>query len=205
MGGKKKKFGLNTPPKTNPQEEYDLKHSFSKLGQYRSSNAYQTIVDNEQVNNRLPINSNLSHNQINANLTNADGNSYFRLEDKISALSDKNDAAHDYLRKEMEGKIEKIKVDIEKRIDEIRSDKKWLIGLVFTIIIAIAGYFIFPYQKASKNREDIIEIRAIIEENIKPSINRNSQAIEKNSEEVNNNTKNIHQLQNQQSKKSFTK
>ena len=85
-----------------------------------------------------------------------------------------------------------------------KSDKKWLIGLVVTIVLSIVGYFIFPYQKANKNREEIIEIRAIIDENVKPSINRNSQAIEKNSEEINNNTKNIHQLQNQKSKRHST-
>ena len=81
---------------------------------------------------------------------------------------------------------------------------KNIICIAITIILAIAGYFIFPYQKASKNREDIIEIRAIINENIKPSINRNSHAIEKNAEKINSNTDNILQLQNQQSKKRST-
>jgi hypothetical protein len=204
MGGKKRKFSLKTPPKIASQEEYDLKQSFSKLNQYRSSNNYQTVTDNERGNCPLPNNSNLPHEQIYGALTNAVGDTYFRLEEKISALSDKNETAHGDLRKELECKIDKLKIDIEKRIDEIRSDKKWLIGLVVTIILAIAGYFIFPYQKASKNREDIIEIRAIINENIKPSINRNSQAIEKNSEEINNKIKDIHQLQNQQSKKHST-
>ena len=204
MGGKKRKFSLKTPPKITSQEEYDLKQSFSKLNQYRSSNNYQTVTDNERGNCPLPNNSNLPHEQIYGALTNAVGDTYFRLEEKISALSDKNETAHGDLRKELEGKIDKLKVDIEKRIDEIKSDKKWLIGLVVTIVLAIVGYFIFPYQKASKNREDIIEIRAIIDENIKPSINRNSQAIEKNSEEINNKIKDIHQLQNQQSKKRST-
>jgi len=204
MGGKKKKYSIETPPKITSQEEYDLKKSFSKLNQYRSSNNYQTVTDNERENRPLPNNSNLSHEQIYGALTNAVGDTYFRLEEKISALSDKNETAHGDLRKELESKIDKLKVDIEKRIDEIKSDKKWLIGLVVTIVLAIVGYFIFPYQKANKNREEIIEIRAIIDENVKPSINRNSQAIEKNSEEINNNTKNIHQLQNQQSKRHST-
>ena len=204
MGGKKKKYRLETPPKITSQEEYDLKQSFSRLNKFRSSNYDQTVTDNERGNRPLSNNSNLPHEQFYGALTNAVGDTYFRLEEKISALSDKNETAHGDLRKELEGKIDKLKIDIEKRIDEIKSDKKWLIGLVVTIILAIAGYFIFPYQKASKNREDIIEIRAIIDENIKPSINRNSHAIEKNTEEISNNTDNIHQLQNQQSKKRST-
>lgn len=204
MGGKKRKLSLKTPPKITSQEEYDLKQSFSKLNQYRSSNNYQTVMDNERGNCTLLNNSNSPHEQIYGALTNSVGDTYIKLVEKISALSDKNETAHGDLRKELEGKIDKLKIDIEKRIDEIKSDKKWLITIVVTIVLAIAGYLILPYQKASKNREDIIEIRAIIDENIKPSIDRNSQAIEKNSEEINNKIKDIHQLQNQQSKKRFS-
>ena len=204
MGGKKRKFSLKTPPKITSQEEYDLKQSFSKLNQYRSSNNYQTVTDNERGNCPLPNNSNLPHEQIYGALTNAVGDTYFRLEEKISALSDKNETAHGDLRKELEGKIDKLKNDIEKRIDEIKSAKRWLIGLIISIFVAIAGYFIFPYQIAKENQKDISTIRTIIDENIKPSINRNSHAIEKNTEEISNNTDNIHQLQNQQSKKRST-
>ena len=204
MGGKKRKFSLKTPPKITSQEEYDLKQSFSKLNQYRSSNNYQTVTDNERGSRPLPNNSNLPHEQIYGALTNAVDNTYLRLEEKISALSDKNETAHGDLRKELEGKIDKLKNDIEKRIDEIKSAKRWLIGLIISIFVAIAGYFIFPYQIAKENQKDISTIRTIIDENIKPSINRNSHAIEKNTEEINNNTDNIHQLQNQQSKKRST-
>ena len=204
MGGKKKKNSQETPPKITSQEEYDLKHSFSKLNKFRSSSYDQTVTDNERGYRPLSNNSNLPHEQIYGALTNAVGDTYFRLEKKISALSDKNENAHGDLRKELEGKIDKLKNDIEKRIDEIKSDKKWIIGIAITIILAIVGYFISPYQKASKNREDIIEIRAVINENIKPSINRNSHAIEKNAEKINSNTDNILQLQNQQSKKRST-
>lgn len=204
MGGKKRKFSLKTPPKITSQEEYDLKQSFSKLNQYRSSNNYQTVTDNERGSRPLPNNSNLPHEQIYGALTNAVDNTYLRLEEKISALSDKNETAHGDLRKELEGKIDKLKNDIEKRIDEIKSAKRWLIGLIISIFVAIAGYFIFPYQIAKENQKDISTIRTIIDENIKPSINRNSHAIEKNTEEISNNTDNIHQLQNQQSKKRST-
>lgn len=204
MGGKKKKYRQETPPMITSQEEYDLKHSFSILNQYRSSNNYQTVTDNEQGNNTLPNNSYLSHEQIYGPLTNTVGDTYLRLEEKISALSDRNETAHGDLRKELEGKIDKLKIDIEKRIDEIKSAKRWLIGLIVSIIVAIASFFFFPYQVAKDNQKDISTIRTIIDENIKPSINRNSHAIEKNAEKINSNTENIHQLQNQQSKKRST-
>ena len=205
MGGQKRKFNLNTPPKVPFQEEYDLKKSFSRLNKYRSSNYYQTVTDNERDNDSLPNNSNLPHEQIYGALTNGVGDTYFRLEEKISALSDKNETAHGNLRKELEGKIEKLEKDIEKRIDDIRGEKKWLIGLFITIFLTIAGYFIFPYQVANENQKEISTIHTILNENIKPSINRNSHAIEKNTEEINNNTKVINQLQYQQPKKRSTR
>ena len=162
MGGKKKKYRIETPPKITSQEEYDLKKSFSKLNQYRSSNNYQTVTDNERENRPLPNNSNLSHEQIYGALTNAVGDTYFRLEEKISALSDKNETAHGDLRKELESKIYKLKVDIEKRIDEIKSDKKWLIGLVVTIVLAIVGYFIFPYKKQIKIEKKLLKFEQLL-------------------------------------------
>ncbi len=195
MGGKKKKYSLKTPPKITSQEEYDLKHSFSKLNQYRSSNNYQTVTENGQGKNHLPNNSYLPSEQIYGSLTNTVGDTYFRLEEKISALSDKNETAHGDLRKELEGKIEKLKIDIEKRVDEIKNDKKWLIGLVVTIILAILGYFAFPYQKSNNNQQEIIRIQTTIDESIKPSIEKNTRAIEKNSLEIKGNTEKINQIQ----------
>ena len=73
MGGQKRKFNLNTPPKVPFQEEYDLKKSFSRLNKYRSSNYYQTVTDNERDNDSLPNNSNLPQEQIYGALTNGVG------------------------------------------------------------------------------------------------------------------------------------
>ena len=202
MGGKKKKQVSKHPPIIPNQEDYDLKRSFSRLNRFRSSNYYQTRGD-EELEERYypPVDSSYSQEKEYNAVTNQIGDTYFRLEDKISALSDKNDAAHDSLRKELEGKIEKVKTDIEQQSKDKKENKRWIIGIVITIIIAIIGYFVLPYQKSNKNQHEIIKIQTTIDENIKPSIEKNSNAIEKNALEIKNQAEKLIQIQIQQKKK----
>ncbi len=101
----------------------------------------------------------------------------------------------------MEGKIEKVKTDIEQQNKEKKENKRWIIGIVIATIIAIVGYFVLPYQKSNNNQKEIIKIQTTIDENIKPSIEKNSNAIEKNALEIKNNTEKLIQIQNQQKKK----
>lgn len=197
MGGKKNKQKLKQPPIIPNQEEYDLKRSFSRLNRYRSSSFYQTM-EHEQSNYDPPVDSSLDSDY--NSVTNQFGNPYYRLEDKISALSDKNDAAHDNLRKELEGKIDKAKDEVEQQIKDKKENRKWIIGTVIAILVAIIGYIVLPYQKSSNNQKEIIKIQTTIDENIKPSIDLNSKAIEKNSLEIKNHTEKIYQIQNQQQK-----
>ena len=203
MGGKKKKQISKHPPIIQNQEDYDLKRNFYKLNRFRSSNDYQTRGD-EEVEERYcpPVDSSYSQETEYNTVTNQIGDTYFRLEDKISALSDKNDAAHDSLRKELEGKIEKVKTDFEQHSKDKKEDRKWIIGTAIAIVIAIVGYFVLPYQKANKNQHEIIKIQTTIDENIKPSIEKNSNKIEKNALEIKNNTEKLIQIQNQQNKNS---
>lgn len=202
MGGKKKKQVSKHPPIIPNQEDYDLKRSFSRLNRFRSSNYYQTR-GNEELEERYypPVDSSYSQEKEYNAVTNQIGDTYFRLEDKISALSDKNDAAHDSLRKELEGKIEKVKTDIEQQSKDKKENKRWIIGIAITIIIAIIGYFVLPYQKSNKNQHEIIKIQTTIDENIKPSIEKNSNAIEKNALEIKNQAEKLIQIQSQQKKK----
>lgn len=199
MGRKKKKQVSKQPPIIPNQEDYDLKHSFSKLNRFRSSNHYQTRADDESDDRYYPpVNSSYSQETEYNAVTNQIGDTYFRLEDKISALSDKNDAAHDSLRKELEGKIDKVKKDFDQQSKDNKENKKWIIGIVITIIIAIVGYFVLPYRMSNNNQQEIIKIQTTIDESIKPSIEKNSNAIEKNALEIKNNTEKLIQIQNKQ-------
>ena len=188
------------------QGEYDLKQNFSKFNRYHSSIDYQTKVDKEQVVYNPPIDSCLSSLGNGYDyITNQFGDSYFRLEDKITALSDKNDTAHDNLRKEFDGKIDKVRTELEDKIKDKIKDKKekvkFIITTIVAVIVAIVGYFVLPYQKSSKNEKEIIRINERIKESIKPSIDRNSYNIEKNAAEIKSNYEKIILLQNNESKR----
>lgn len=207
MGGKNKKH-IKTPPVIpNNQEEYNLKNNFNRLHQYRSSNNYQTQVDKGQSINNLSTTNNYAQDAGYYN-TPTLGDTYFRLEGKITALSDKNDAAHDSLRKELERKIEKAKTEVKNDIKDLKEDDKqqfkdikderrWRIGIIIAIVAAVIGYFIYPYQKINNNKEEIIKIRTTIDDYFKPSIDNIFKTIEKHEAEINANSNNIIILQNQ--------
>jgi hypothetical protein len=185
------KQSLNTIHK----EEYNLKDSFARLNRYRSSNAYQTNYDIQQdeTQNTQLLNSNYA--QYNTPNTNTDiiGNNYFRLEDKIESLSNKNDDAHDSLRKE-------IKQDIKELSDTVKDcvSKKgfWtVVGILSPIILAIVGGVLKQLSISNQNKETIIEMNTTIERSIIPSIETNRKNIEKNSAEIKENTEKILQSQ----------
>ena len=177
------------------KEEYSLKDSFARLNRYRSSNAYQTNYDilQDETQNAQLLSSN--HAQYNTSSTNTDiiGNNYFRLEDKIETLSNKNDEAHDTLRKE-------IKQDIKELSDTIKDciSKKgfWtVIGILIPIMIGITGWVIKQLSVSNQNKETIIEMKTTIERSVIPSIETNKKNIEKNSADIKENTEKILQSQ----------
>lgn len=177
------------------KEEYSLKDSFARLNRYRSSNAYQTNYDilQDETQNAQLLSSN--HAQYNTSSTNTDiiGNNYFRLEDKIESLSNKNDEAHDTLRKE-------IKQDIKELSDTIKDciSKKgfWtVIGILIPIMIGITGWVIKQLSVSNQNKETIIEMKTTIERSVIPSIETNKKNIEKNSADIKENTEKILQSQ----------
>lgn len=199
MGGRRKKI-IKILPKSKPQNEYDLKHSFSKLNPYRSSNNYQTDTSNEQYdssasNNNLPQNAYLNSS------TGTISDTYFRLENKISALSDKNDNAHDNLRRDLHNEINTLRGDFDKHCQGHSDNTKWVINTIIAIAIAVLGYILLPYQKINSVHEDVVKIQTTIDENIKPSLEQNGKAIDQNAKDIKSNTEKIYQLQNQPQKK----
>lgn len=187
----KAKQGFNS---THKKEEYNLKESFARLNPYRSSNPYQTYYDDQQEDSQLSqllSSSNLNDPQ-NTN-TDIIGNNYFRLEDKIESLSNKNDIAHDSMRKE-------IKQDIKEMSDGLKDcmSKKgfWTImAILIPIIIAIVGGVITQLSLANRNKDAIIEMKTTIERSVIPSIEENKKNIEKNSNDIKSNTERIMQSQ----------
>lgn len=180
------------------KDEYNLKDSFARLNRYRSSNVYQTNfeIQQDEVPNDQLLSSN--HTQYNSPNTNTDiiGNNYFRLEDKIESLSNKNDEAHDTLRKEIKQDIKDISDNIK---DCVSKRGFWtVVGILIPVILAIVGGVIAQLSLANRNKEEIIKMKTTIERSVIPSIEDNRKNIEKNSADIKSNTEKI--LQNQRKK-----
>lgn len=180
------------------KDEYNLKDSFARLNRYRSSNVYQTSyeIHQDEVPNDQLLSSN--HPQYNSPNTNTDiiGNNYFRLEDKIESLSNKNDEAHDTLRKEIKQDIKDLSNNIK---DCVSKRGFWtVVGILIPVILAIVGGVIAQLSLANRNKEEIIEMKTTIERSVIPSIEDNRKNIEKNSADIKSNTEKI--LQNQRKK-----
>ncbi len=180
------------------KDEYNLKDSFARLNRYRSSNVYQTnfeIQQDEVPNDQLLSSNHTQYNSLNTN-TDIIGNNYFRLEDKIESLSNKNDEAHDTLRKEIKQDIKDLSDNIK---DCVSKRGFWtVVGILIPVILAIVGGVIAQLSLANRNKEEIIEMKTTIERSVIPSIEDNRKNIEKNSADIKSNTEKI--LQNQRKK-----
>ena len=180
------------------KDEYNLKDSFARLNRYRSSNVYQTnfeIQQDEVPNDQLLSSNHTQYNSLNTN-TDIIGNNYFRLEDKIESLSNKNDEAHDTLRKEIKQDIKDLSDNIK---DCVSKRGFWtVVGILIPVILAIVGGVIAQLSLANRNKEKIIEMKTTIERSVIPSIEDNRKNIEKNSADIKSNTEKI--LQNQRKK-----
>ena len=194
MGKKHNKKLVQYPPNIPKQEDYDLKQNFSRLNRYRSSNNDQTTLNVVKDQQNASINSSYA-DRFDSLPTNQLDGSYFKLYERISDLSDKNNTAINDLRKELEGKIDNAKNAVEQQIQDIKDTRKWKIGAIIAIIGMIIGYIVLPYQKSSQNQRDIIEIKSSIDKTIIPYVDKNTKDIEKNSSEINNYREKIYQIQ----------
>lgn len=200
MAVKRKKYSSKTLPQKKSQEEYDLKLSFSRLNQYRSVDNSQTDSYKERKDSSSYLRSNQQQGLSYTSETSI-GDSYFRLEDKISALSDKNDSAHTKLREDFDKKVDSLQGSINQMKQDDQSRTRWIIGTIVTIVIASVGYIVPSCQKTNDIHNEIIKIQTIIDERIKPSIEKNSENIESNIRNINNNTEKLYQIQTQQQNK----
>lgn len=160
MGGKnkrQKKFSLQH--NAHVIDDYSLTISLSKMKKYGNRDYGVTDSENEiepghsySMSNSQAIQSHYTSDNINRT-------DYYNLDDKIMTLTDNNNQAHDNLRKELEKKIEDSAKESSNKISEVKSLIKWLIGIIVTIGLGIGGLLFVPYNIASKNKEEINNIK----------------------------------------------
>lgn len=150
-------------------QDYDLAQSFSKVHQYSQHTRKNSIIDGtcsdeEQANysQRGFVSSNSS--QYEEKTTGVPSwDRYDRLEDKFSSFSDKNENDHTNLRKELEGKIEKVSDDIKDELKELRQNvekklsKQWYVWTIIGLVAIVGIIWALSYQEIVKIPNEVKE------------------------------------------------
>lgn len=160
----KKKYNKpkTTPVGSKSEPEYDVSRSMQRVRQYKPqkgvSHFYQHTDANayERINDRELSNQNVNRYRSTSEPTR---DFYFRLEDKISDFSSKNESAHSDLRKEFETKLGNIANDVEKCKEQLHSKIdfslliKIIIGFLTGISVIIGGWYTISYSPLISNND----------------------------------------------------
>jgi hypothetical protein len=146
-------------------DEYDVKSNFGKVRKYAQSREpsittpqlYDEAQPNPQLFNDVP-------DKYGHTLAEPIGN-YFRLEDKITKLTEKNDEAHEKMRSKMDDFFKDINKEFSKYLKI--STTRWFLGIIISILVVVLGYL---FIQITSTNEKIIRIESTFDENIKPSL-----------------------------------
>lgn len=153
-----------SPKRNSNKEEYDLERNFKKVNQFsrysRKNYREETETDRNEYSS-LHFRTIKSTDGVISNSTNSGFLEYTRLENQISEYSNKNESAHDSIRKDYEQKINDVSNEVKIKLSS--SDFRWIIGGLLTILVFLATIvFTMSYspliqdvQYSKKNINDI--------------------------------------------------
>jgi len=153
-----------SPKRNSNKEEYDLERNFKKVNQFsrysRKNYREETETDRNEYSS-LYFRTIKSTDGVISNSTNSGFLEYTRLENQISEYSNKNESAHDSIRKDYEQKINDVSNEVKIKLSS--SDFRWIIGGLLTILVLLATIvFTMSYspliqdvQDSKKNINDI--------------------------------------------------
>lgn len=177
--GKRDKTKKNIQFDKSSKDDYGIDSGFSRIKKYRGENNYQTKTGNNRQSNRDVYANNSGSSNLSGTITSIDRSDYYNLDDKITSLSDKNIEAHDNLRKSLEDKINKV----DENVDDVKKAQKsflgWFIGIMVTVSIAFCTWLYDRLSLSSENKERIIKIESLIENQITPTLNNHTIILEK--------------------------
>ncbi|MBR1447456.1 MAG: hypothetical protein IJ588_01760 [Prevotella sp.] len=165
---KNRKLSQQHSQSSQPVQDFDLPQSFRKFSSYskpsRRSNRHEsTKSDKEKAHSYQGGAVSSSSEGYEQNTMGVSWESYSKLEDKFTSLSDKNDMEHTALRKELEAKIDKSSDGIRDEIKDLRMriDKKvpkWFLWAAISTLVAIVGIiWLLSYQEVVKVPAELIK------------------------------------------------
>lgn len=153
-----------TPKGISSKEEYDLERNFKKVNRFSRYGHKNYREETETDRNEFsPVHNRTirSTDEVISSSTNSGFLGYTRLEDQISEYSNKNESAHDSIRKDYELKINDVSSELKTKLSS--SDFRWIIGGLLTILAILATIvFTMSYapliQDVKDSRENINNI-----------------------------------------------
>lgn len=143
-------------------DDYDVKARLKRINRY-GGKEFSSTQDIVQENR-----SNISYDSSSQNNQDFLSDSFVTSKD-LMQFSDKNNDAHNDLRRELEGKINSVKGELEHQLNAVKESRKWwlniLIPIITTIIVGVIGYFV-----SATIKEDIRAIETTIDEMLKPTV-----------------------------------
>lgn len=129
----------DSPKKNSNKEEYDLERNFKKVNQFSryGRKNYREETETDRNEHSSPHYRTIkSTDGVISTSTNSGFLEYTRLEDQISEYSNKNESAHDNIRKDYEQKINNVADEVKTKLSS--SDFRWVIGGLLTILAILA-------------------------------------------------------------------
>lgn len=136
----------NKEPHQNREQDYDVKKNLRQISPYQSHRSISRSQTGTGENQRSSPNTLMSNSSDLYGATGSAYSEYIRLDNKLADYSTKNEDAHQSLRKEFEGKIEKFEGKIEHKIEGLNNSIggcvsiswfKWILGGLLTALILI--------------------------------------------------------------------
>lgn len=122
------------------KEEYDLERNFRKVNQFSRYNHKNYREETETGRNEYSsphYRTIKSTDGIVGTPTNSGILEYTRLENQISEYSNKNESAHDNIRKDYEQKINDVSNEVKTKLSS--SDFRWIISGLLGILVLLVG------------------------------------------------------------------
>lgn len=177
MSNNKNKNRKHCPQYSQPSQtvqDFDLPQSFRRISSYsapsRKSNRHEsTNSDQGKARSYQGGAVSSTSESYEQNTMGISWESYSRLEDKFTSLSDKNEQEHKDIRREFERKIDKVRTEVKDSLKELSTKVdealpfKWY-KLTIAVLVAIVGlWWLLSYKDVVDLPKEVITIKNRIE------------------------------------------
>ena len=142
-------------------DSYDLGNNFKKISKYSRTSKNRQTTNNIQEKRERGNYADSTEASYTDTTNIPTWDRYDRLEDKLYAISDKNDNEHSNLRIEFNQKVSNLEIKLENLIDK-KLSKQWYIWTIIALVAFVTVIYTLSYsgilRQVDKNTDDIRDL-----------------------------------------------